>query len=191
MYFDQPIHYWPPTQNIPHPDKDVDALYTLLNPPTHCGNVEGTADERSFVYVTGGYEKPQAIVFVAFDPAIRLVGLKRWGSIEEGVCQKSVRVGQHIDERASSARNYGHFQALCNNVDEADRTVSVKRNGKGKERANHSSCMLISSSDALEDVQDTDEPSLGEGCTWAREESAMYRDIGIGYFFGLERSSGV
>lgn len=53
-----------------HLDGVLDAIYRPLNPPSHLGNVQGTADERSLVYVTGGCGKPQAIVFVNLDPAI-------------------------------------------------------------------------------------------------------------------------
>lgn len=191
MYSDQPIRYWPPAQNTLHPNKEVDALYTLLNPPTHLGNVDGTADERSLLYVTGGYEEPQAIVFVAFDPAIKLAGLKRWGGIKEGVRQKSPSRASHIDEWAISVHNNGGCQTLSNNVDEADRVISVKRSGKDKARANHRSYVTFSSFDESEDVQDINEPPLSRvgKCNWARLERAMYRDIGIGYYFGLERSS--
>jgi hypothetical protein len=168
----------------------VDALYRLLNPPSHLGNVEGTTDERSLVYVTGGYEKPQAIVFVGFDPAIKLVGLKRWSGITEGMCQKDVGEGPHIDGRARSANGDG-LQVLDTDVDEADRTVGVKSNGKDKGRANHDPSVLNSTCDAPADVQAITEFScrgVGEACNWAWQEKAMYQDIGLGFYFGLERS---
>src|SRR6202034_1980162 len=74
-----------------------DAIYKLLNPPSHLGNVEGTADERSMVSVTGARDEPQALIFISFDPAIKLAGLKRWG----GLCRKGVGEGPHIDGRAT------------------------------------------------------------------------------------------
>ena len=40
----------------------------------------------------GVCDKPQAIVFVRFDPAIKLVGLKRWG----GLCRKGIGDGPYI-----------------------------------------------------------------------------------------------
>jgi len=83
MYREQPVRYWPAAQDPLNPDADLDAVYRLLNPPSHLGNVEGTADERSIVYVTGGFDKPQAIIFLGFDPAMKLAGLKRWGGLEQ------------------------------------------------------------------------------------------------------------
>jgi hypothetical protein len=49
----------------------------LLNPPSHLDNIKRTAEDRSLLYVIG--DKPQAIIFVGFNPAIKLTGLKRWG----------------------------------------------------------------------------------------------------------------
>ena len=124
MYRESEIVYWPPAQDPNKADEDLDAIYRLLNPPTHLGNVEGTADERSMVYVTGASDKPQAIIFVGFDPAIKLEGLKRWPGLKNwddmckeavgerpharlqnwgggGMCRKGVGEGPHIDGRAA------------------------------------------------------------------------------------------
>lgn len=75
MYIVPPISYWPPAQNLESEDESLEAIYTLLRPPSHLGNVYGTADERSFVFATGDPHQPQAIIFVSFDPAIKLEGI--------------------------------------------------------------------------------------------------------------------
>ena len=75
MYRVPPISYWPKAQNLLEPDEHVEATYKLLNPPSHLGNVEGTADERSLVYVTGGCDQPKALIFGGFDPLINLAGV--------------------------------------------------------------------------------------------------------------------
>ena len=49
MYQDQPIKYWPKAQDPMNFDEELETLYRILNPPTHLGNVEGIADERSIV----------------------------------------------------------------------------------------------------------------------------------------------
>lgn len=84
------IIFWPP-----HPDEadalradagDLDLLGKIVNPPTHTGNAKGVWDERSFVYSTGNNaDGVQAIVFVGFDPSIRLQGLRRWNTKRETV----------------------------------------------------------------------------------------------------------
>lgn len=188
MYIDQPIQYWPPDQNLLDPDKDVDALYKLLNPPTHLGNVDGTADERSLVYVTGGHDQPQAIVFVSFDPAIRLEGLKRWGGVKSGISQ-GVGERSHIDNSAAtgSGRSRGRFEE-CHPDMNGYGTLNIDKKGKG--RANNESptpmpC-LGASADAQE-VVDASSSGVGADGEWAWQEKAMYQDIGLGFYLGLER----
>ncbi|KAN0112859.1 hypothetical protein V8E51_005810 [Hyaloscypha variabilis] len=196
MYRVPEITYWPAAQN---PDPNLrnehdDAIYKLLNPPSHLGNVEGTADERSMVYVTGARDEPQALIFIAFDPAIKLAGLKRWG----GLCRKGVGEGPHIDGRATgyNAKEVGLNEGAYVDVGERDRTVTVDRKGKGKERATCSE-VFMGQSDAAEcrtvDVHDKGAFSrnkVGVGpkrTSWAWKERAMYQDINLGYYFGLDR----
>jgi hypothetical protein len=192
MYRVPEITYWPASQN-PEPslrNKHVDAIYRLMNPPSHLGNVEGTADERSMVYVTGASNEPQALIFIAFDPSIKLVGLKRWG----GLCRKGVGEGPHIDGRATgyAAEETGLKGDTYVDVDERDRTVTVDRKGKGKERAR---CSDVAVMQCLETVDVHDRVALtgskvgvalGRN-TWAWKERAMYQDINLGYYFGMER----
>jgi hypothetical protein len=47
------------------------------------GNIEETGDERSIVYATGGKDKLRALIFINFDPAIKLSGLKDWQGQEQ------------------------------------------------------------------------------------------------------------
>lgn len=78
-YTELPVVFWPPEQDPCEPfDEALDMIYKLLNPPTHVGNVEGTADERSLVYLTGSKDMPRAILLVNFDPAITLRGLQKF-----------------------------------------------------------------------------------------------------------------
>jgi hypothetical protein len=189
MYREQPIAYWPPVQDPEHPDEDLDAVYRLLNPPSHLGNVQGTADERSLVYVTGVCDKPQAIVFVGFDPAIKLVGLKRWG----GLCRKGVGEGSHTRYRDENQEwDIGKAtRTQYVDVGEADRAVTMDRNGKGKAQ-----CVPVVqvSGDAEVEVELVlgSEEGVGlQGRSIAWQEKAMYRDIASGFCFGLPRKRGL
>jgi hypothetical protein len=166
-----------------------------MNPPSHLGNVEGTADERSMIYVTGGSDEPQALIFIAFDPAIKLAGLKRWG----GLCRKGVGEGPHIDGRAT-----GHIHeemvpkgSTYIDVGEQDRTVTVDRKGKGKETVRFpDASMMQSGVGGCTTIEVRDDSALtgsqvGVGparISWAWKERAMYQDINLGYYFGLDRN---
>jgi hypothetical protein len=76
--YQERIAEWPPDQR--KLNGDLDAIYKLLNPPNHLGVMNGTADERSIVYMTGSgdNDSPRAAVLMSFDPAIKLRGLKGW-----------------------------------------------------------------------------------------------------------------
>lgn len=195
MYIEQPIHFWPPAQDPSNIDEDVDALYKLLNPPTHIGNVEGTADERSVVYVTGGKDRPQAIVFVGFDPAFKLVGVKRWGGTKEGMCQKGVGEGPHISGRASgSSGTQGGLGMAGIDVHEADRKLSIDRKGKGKARSESEPWAQFSDQAIMTETEETAASPLSKACpgrNWAWIEKPMYQDINLGYHFGLERNQNI
>jgi hypothetical protein len=166
----------------------VDALYNLLNPSSYLGNVEGTADERSLVYATGRHGKPKALVFVGFDPAIKLAGLKRWTGIEEGMCQKGIREGPHIARWANSTTHSERFEAPGHDVDGADRPGT---NGKGKAQVNIGQSKMPSGVGTPGDVRKITQclcRGVGESCDWATEEKAMYQDRRLGFYFGHDCS---
>ncbi|ATZ57101.1 hypothetical protein BCIN_14g02740 [Botrytis cinerea B05.10] len=205
MYKQSDITYWPPAQDPEVANESLDELYKLLNPPSHLGNVEGTADERSLVYVTGGYGSPQAIIFVSFDPAIKLAGLKRWG----GMTRKGVGEGPHIDGRAN-----GHTfdvsaqvedtglrdpQMMCGDIMESDVTIGIVRKGKGKEteteaeKCSHKTATAgaaDASGHTYFNTHETPDSSTAKA-SWMWHEKAMYQDIGLGYYFGKDRKPAV
>jgi len=210
MYIVPEIAFWPPPQDpiLENRDEEIEKIYRLLNPPSHLGNVEGMADERSLVYVTGGESEPQALIFVGFDPAIKLEGLKKWG----GLCRKGVGEGKHVNGRAkgygfgfeSGDENTGMEEgkgkekekSVYVDVGEADRTVSIDRKGKGKAKTQYCNAQ-VGGNAAVTVGGGGDVPpasakvgaaSIG-GHNWAWKEKAMYQDIHLGFHFGLDRLS--
>ncbi|KUJ18069.1 uncharacterized protein LY89DRAFT_668260 [Mollisia scopiformis] len=196
MYQVPPITFWPAAQDPNNPDEQLDAVYQLMNPPSHLGNVEGTADERSMVYVTGSHNGPKALIFICFDPSVRLAGLKKWdywGTSQWGM--KGVGEGPHVDGRAAGAEldNHGtRSRKTYIDVGEADRTVSVDRKGKGRECLNTTSMAQVTAGRASVHVQKTSASLIrtragsGRG-NWAWKERAMYQDINMGFYFGVDQ----
>ncbi|KAK6597872.1 F-box domain-containing protein [Botrytis cinerea] len=187
----QAIRYYilAPAQDPEVANESLDELYKLLNPPSHLGNVEGTADERSLV----------------FDPAIKLAGLKRWG----GMTRKGVGEGPHIDGRAN-----GHTfdvsaqvedtglrdpQMMCGDIMESDVTIGIVRKGKGKEteteaeKCSHKTATAgaaDASGHTYFNTHETPDSSTAKA-SWMWHEKAMYQDIGLGYYFGKDRKPAV
>ncbi|QSZ33272.1 hypothetical protein DSL72_002860 [Monilinia vaccinii-corymbosi] len=206
MYRQSDITYWPPAQDPEVANVALDELYKLLNPPTHLGNVEGTADERSLVYVTGGYGGPLAIIFVSFDPTIKLTGLKRWG----GMIRKGVGEGPHIDGRATGHtfdasaemenKSYGyayeHYRTIYGDILETDKMTGVDQKGKGKEKQKQKCpdttalpgavgvCQSVNMHRTSHSASGT---AVSPKTSWMWQEKAMYQDIGLGFYFGKDR----
>ena len=198
MYIVPEIAFWPPPQD-PNPenrDKEIEKIYRLLNPPSHLGNVEGMADERSLVYVTGGESNPQALIFVSFDPAIKLEGLKKWG----GLYRKGAKGYGFGFESGDENKGKGKRKEKSVYVDmgEADRTVRIDRKGKGKGKAGvqycntqiggHAAVGGVGGGNVALTTPKVGAVSIG-GYNWAWKEEAMYQDINLGFYFGLDRPS--
>lgn len=193
MYRNSDVTYWPPAQDPKVENEALDQLYRLLNPPTHLGNAEGTADERSIVYATGGYDSPQAIIFVSFDPAIKLAGCKKWG----GMTMKGVGEGPHIDGRATGNANE-HDQTMYDDALEADRIIVRKRKGKGKEapkkKQKCQDTAVITGLDSVNgrasvNIQETEHSGSSAGVSWIWHEEAMYQNIGQVFYFGKDKET--
>ena len=92
---DNKITFWPPESPSEALDDPaaLDDLHRVLNPPSHTGNVKGAWDDRSMVYSTSHADGMQALVFISFDPAIRLQGLREWG-------------GESLKSKSDEAKNF-------------------------------------------------------------------------------------
>ncbi|KAB8290734.1 hypothetical protein EYC80_008371 [Monilinia laxa] len=205
MYRQSDVIYWPPAQVPEVENEALDELYELLNPPTHLGNVEGTADERSLVYVTGGYGSPQAIIFVSFDSAIKLTGLKRWG----GMARNEVGEGLHIYGRATGHtsdtnalidNSNEHDQTMYKNISEADGMIGIDRKrgekGKGKQECMDTTELPGSAGVKAQTnlsmhgtAQSAYSAAVSSKTSWMWHEKAMYQDIGLGFYFGKDRQT--
>lgn len=168
MYIAPPVTFWPGAQDPTLANESLDDIYRLMNPPAFLGNVQGTADERSLIYVTGNEEAPKAVIFINFDPAIRLAGLKKWkGTMRPG--------SAYVD------------------VEEQGRTVvpdqtrsSVDTSRKGTNVATSSARLsVLNTSRESNGRPELRSVQLQTSSSWIWTERAMYQDIGLGYDFSL------
>ncbi|KAI9369023.1 hypothetical protein BJX61DRAFT_183539 [Aspergillus egyptiacus] len=97
------VHLWPP-------DDAPSELNHLLCPSKRTGQIQASADERSIVYSVnqdGLGPEHKALIFINFDPALRLPGLQRmdlgqgYEKMEAAIGVERPRVGDIGQERAS------------------------------------------------------------------------------------------
>lgn len=80
---DNTIYIWPPSQGSPGTEPSLDKVCQLLKVDDDKSCVGATGDERSVIYATSDGSKGgvKALVFVSFDPALRLEGTEYGGNI--------------------------------------------------------------------------------------------------------------
>ncbi len=160
-YTARPVTFWPREQNSPWSQENErsEELYTLMNPPSHLGNVDVTGDDRSFVYATGGKDQPKALIFVSFDPAHNL-GLRKW------------------HEKAEKLRSGGHQYE-----DECGGNQDNMGTRKGKELQEKANADQPNFSEILLPDFEVD-CTTKNGEKWIWREPAMYGVIDRGFNFG-------
>ncbi|KAL8307066.1 hypothetical protein RB593_005793 [Gaeumannomyces tritici] len=101
LYKASDITLWPPDHwEQEHGAAALQELYSVLSPPGQRDIVSATWDERSVCYAAG-----QTIVFVSFDPSIRLQGIKPWrrgvgeGREQEGTVEGRQEVPPALDRQ--------------------------------------------------------------------------------------------
>jgi hypothetical protein len=78
IYKNENVLLWPPEQSPTEIDPALDALYEVMNPSGCTGIIRGAWDERSMVYSIEEAGGTHAVVFLSWDPAIHLKGVKRY-----------------------------------------------------------------------------------------------------------------
>ncbi|KXH54458.1 F-box domain-containing protein [Colletotrichum salicis] len=76
------ISWWLPEVEVSQRNVHLDTLDSILRPQGQStyGNISGVMDERSLVYAVGqkGSQTRRPLVFICFDPSVKLIGLARW-----------------------------------------------------------------------------------------------------------------
>lgn len=78
--------FWPPKYDPSNPDPRLEELRRTLNPPGFDGELNWCVDSGSFVYGmrVGSRSHEKAIVYVGFDPTVKLHGLKAFNGAPRG-----------------------------------------------------------------------------------------------------------
>ncbi|KAL0942524.1 F-box domain-containing protein [Colletotrichum truncatum] len=161
--------WWLPETDGNQRNEHLDILDNILNPmgKNHYGSISGVMDDRSMVYAVGQQSSPskRPLVFISFDPAIRLEGLRSW----PGGPTASFSKAKHFPGESKKIGPYPTPQSMSP-------SAPASRN-----RSFSEGCVP-------EPVQQTTEPEP-EALVWGRVTSATYletlRTIGtpIGFNF--------
>lgn len=164
------------------PDAAPAVLDSILNPPGYVGNVQGTWDQRSLIYASGGGANGgvKALVLISFDPSIHLRGVRSF------------------DDRRISSPSEGNLATTLRNIQASLSPVKDKSKemgkGKGKEKDIAYGCVM----DLDEEVVVEHKSSASSGKSgligqrqasedqvhaWAAYEPAQYLAIGQGFHF--------
>ncbi|OHE94011.1 F-box domain-containing protein [Colletotrichum orchidophilum] len=92
------ISWWLPEVDVSRRNMHLDALDSILCPKGQStySNISGIMDERSMVYAMGqrGSQTRRPLVFISFDPSIKLAGLTRWpGGPKRPLCNHTTTQG--------------------------------------------------------------------------------------------------
>lgn len=156
------VIFWPSAKDEEESPQYYEELNRLLNPPTHLGNVRGTCDERSLVYATGANEDGiQVLIFVSFDPAIYLPGIREYRGRQPPKPQFPARHSEVTLEEK------GKGKEICQTPPEA-------RLDQGPART----------TDGYPSPSKTPERIIGEcDAEWTRREPALYQSLAWGFNF--------
>ncbi len=203
IYKDSEIKFWPPAQepNAQERNKDVEELYEILNPTESLGGVTGMGDERGIVYTTGLGPKLKTLVFIGFDPGVRLEGLRQWpGVLKTRRVEGDAGLGCRGDDSSRVEKGKGKEYV---DPEESKRAVVVERKGNGQRKAcatgtstGRTAEVHIFLSEGLSSFREQEKEGTvttggsegtGKGVTWAWMERAKYRDINQGFYFGRDK----
>lgn len=77
MYKSNTCFMWPNYEDPTYSLDDLDKLTRVLNLATHSRNNNTFADEYNIIYTAGTGNEPKVIVYIGFDPGVKLQGLNK------------------------------------------------------------------------------------------------------------------
>jgi len=159
LYKSETSIFWPPEPDTANAAAALADLYKVLNPPGYSGNIQGSWDERSMVYATGGSAGGlQALVFVSWDPSIYLTGTTPYPG--------GALLGRAASSCRAEDRDKGRSKGTAGTNPTRQAGGPIPRSGKrGSSAKQHGG------------------NKTADSVPWMTVEPAMYREIAQGYHF--------
>lgn len=178
------ISCWPPDPALAKTKSHADMLERLdqvMNPPKFRGDITAAGDERSIVYSTSsaGTGTMKVLVYLSFDPAVRLSGMIRAGCLHAAVMNGR---GEEIDAQCDT---------VVRNWKEEEAVVTTECNSSMKNKAVSATTFsqpLPIPRSAKQDLQPIIIRCPLVGVQWAKIEDAMHQKVATKYGFGFEKS---
>jgi hypothetical protein len=167
-YEDCPVAFWPPVSPTSSNDNS-EVLHSLMNPQGYIGKVSGIFDDNSLIYMTGKEGQLNAIVFVDFEPLVKLTGLRKWHGTLDATEEQT---NQDDTSKLDTTKYHISLEASeCENMPGAKRT-----------KADTPSITRRQTTSAVSSPAGTQADST-LGKEWFTSEPAMYISISRGYYF--------
>ncbi|KAI1856497.1 uncharacterized protein JN550_013780 [Neoarthrinium moseri] len=180
------IHFWPPEACCDdyrdHDDK-LQRLDQVMNPRGLTGNVVATGDGRSIIFSTtsGNSSDLKVLVYLTFDPSVRLAGTVQMGRLDAKDINSSCHLGQNRDV------------AGCPRSEEKESDHAANGCPRGRHEKQESAASLAISgvpSSPWQDYPVDTLPAPKMGPYWATLQDAMHLSFSRKLGFAFNRNNG-
>lgn len=201
------ISMWPPAgpgaNNNDVVDYDArlaDVLQRTMNPENLCGAVQAVNDDRSLVYETGAAGEPKALVYISFDPAVRLAGMDYGGSLPGELIREEAD-GEGIEPPAAAVDPKGKgkgkgkatvgraYMAPVTAAASTGNSTPTTTTARGDDDDDDAGAFVSAAAAGPACQQESPAPILtaaGAGPTWRKVDKAFHRELLLRkYTFGL------
>jgi len=164
IYKNEDVRLWPAEQDPSRTDSALDAVYKVLSPPGHEGGIRGTWDERSMLYSIEGTGGLHALVFLSWDPALYLKGVKQY----------------------PGAPNVGNVPGAVCESPLPEVALPCERKGKDKESGSWCPILEPDAPCSVDMSTASSKPASSAGSAqWQTSAPAMFQTISAGFHFAL------
>lgn len=174
------ISMWPPGPRWPGADARLDMLQRTMNPDNLCGAVRAMSDDRSIVYETGGAGEPKALIYISFDPAVRLAGMGHGGPLPGELIRNGIDDGASLPDVDPKGKGKAAISQAYTVPEAASRGDTQTAAGNA-----HVSAATSPAGLACKESPTLTLTASGGGTTWTRAEKAFHQEFSCKYSFYL------